>query len=437
MGSITHNRRVSSNLASAASTTFADTGVQVTSVGRPYLGAAIGTRDFVHSYIESKVSAWVDELDCLATIAKSQPHAAHSAFTHGFSNKWSYLSRTIPDTSPFLQPLEFQIRSKLIPSLTGQPPPNDELRDLLALPARLGGIALSNPVSRADSEFYASTKISDPLKYAILQQSFEYSEEIISQQCDAKSQIQKQRQKYSTEAANTIKLSLPTSLQRSIDLAQEKGSSSWLTSLPIQEFGFDLHKGAFQDALALRYNWPPLNTPSTCACGTNFSIEHALSCPKGGFTITRHNEIRDLTANLLTEVCNDVSLEPNLQPLDGESLSGACSNTQDRKHELIKKRQYEQRIREVEHASFTPLVLSSTGGMAKEATVFYKRLAHRLSSKWDQPYNKTLFWLRSRITFSLLRSAIQCIRGARSSVRHAARPPPPMDLVSSELRSTD
>ena len=113
----------SQNLASAASTTFADTGVQVTSVGRPYLGAAIGTRDFVHSYIESKVSAWVDELDCLATIAKSQPHAAHSAFTHGFSNKWSYLSRTIPDISPLLQPLEFQIRSKLIPSLTGQPPP--------------------------------------------------------------------------------------------------------------------------------------------------------------------------------------------------------------------------------------------------------------------------------------------------------------------------
>ena len=108
-----------------------------------------------------------------------------------------------------------------------------------------------------------------------------------------------------------------------------------------------------------------------------------------------------------------------------------------RKHELIKKRQYEQRVREVEHASFTPLVLSATGGMAKEATVFYKRLAHRLSSKWDQPYNKTLFWLRSRITFSLLRSAIQCIRGARSSVRHAARPPPPMDLVSSELRSID
>ena len=35
-----------------------------------------------------------------------------------------------------------------------------------------------------------------------------------------------------------------------------------------------------------------------------------------------------------------------------------------RKHEQIKKRAYEQRIREVEHATFSPLVLSATGGLA-------------------------------------------------------------------------
>ena len=33
---------------------------------------------------------------------------------------------------------------------------------------------------------------------------------------------------------------------------------------------------------------------------------HALSCPKGGFPSLRHNEVRDLTANLLSEVCNNV-----------------------------------------------------------------------------------------------------------------------------------
>ena len=210
--------------------------------GRPYLGAAIGTSEFVHSYVESKVAMWMKELDYLATFAVSQPHAAHSAFTHGFSNKWSYLSRTIPGIGSLLQPLESSIRSSLIPALTGQPPPNDGLRDLFALPARLGGLALSNPVSSADDEYLASTKISDPLKCAILQQSFEYSDKIISLQCNAKSEIRKLKHEHYTQTASTLKLSLSSSLQRSMDLAQEKGSSSWLTSLPIHEFGFALHK---------------------------------------------------------------------------------------------------------------------------------------------------------------------------------------------------
>ena len=161
----------------AATASFANTGVQVTSEGRPYLGAAIGTKEYVLSHVEGKVAQWMNELDCLATIATAQPHAAHAAFTHGLSNKWSYLTRTIDGIGSQLQPLESIIRSKLIPALTGQPPPNDAMRDLLALPARLGGIALTNPTSTADMEFSASTKISDPLKRAILQQKFEYSEE--------------------------------------------------------------------------------------------------------------------------------------------------------------------------------------------------------------------------------------------------------------------
>ena len=43
-----------------------------------------------------------------------------------------------------------------------------------------------------------------------------------------------------------------------------------------------------------------------CTCLTNFTIEHALNCPRGGFPTLRHNEIRNLTGNLLTEVCHDV-----------------------------------------------------------------------------------------------------------------------------------
>ena len=167
-----------------------------------------------------------------------------------------------------------------------------------------------------------------------------------------------------------------------------------------------------QDALALRYGWMPSRTPSHCACGTNFSVDHALSCPKGGFPSIRHNEVRDITAELLSEVCHDVEVEPHLQPLSDERFQQKTANTQDgarldiamngfwggryekcytdfrvfnplapsnsgttlqscyRKHEITKKRAYELRIREVEHSSFTPLVFSASGGMGHEASVF-------------------------------------------------------------------
>ena len=153
------------NCLSKAAAAFSDTGVKVISEGRSYLGAPLGTDEFIHTFVESKVQQWSKELESLATIAHSQPHA----FTHGMTNKWSYLTRTTPDIGYLLQPLEVIIRTKLSVALTGRPPPNDTERDLLALPTRLGGIALVNPTQATDSEFLASSRISEPLKEAILQ----------------------------------------------------------------------------------------------------------------------------------------------------------------------------------------------------------------------------------------------------------------------------
>ena len=105
-----------------------------------------------------------------------------------------------------------------------------------------------------------------------------------------------------------------------------------------------------------------------------------------------------------------------------------------RRHEQTKKRAYEQRCREVKHASFTPLVMSVTGGLANEATTFYKRLASLLSSKWDHSYSSTLCWLRCRLNFSLLRSSIQALRGSRSSIGHPIKAPVVVNLVNIESR---
>ena len=94
-----------------------------------------------------------------------------------------------------------------------------------------------------------------------------------------------------------------------------------------------------------------------------------------------------------------------------------------RLHERQKQRSYDQRVREVEHGSFTPLVFTtwSSGGMEKCASVTYKRFASLLSTKQEQNYGATIAWVRCCLSFSLLRSSIMCLRGARSSQGRAFR----------------
>jgi len=125
-----------------------------------------------------------------------------------------------------------------------------------------------------------------------------------------------------------------------------------------------------------------------------------MICRHGGLTFVCHNDLRDITAELLSNVCNDFAIGPPLQPLSGEVLTPGSANQQDearadihargfwghffdvrvfypnaqsycnasipsnyRRHKMQKKREYGDCVQEVELASFTPLVFATTGGM--------------------------------------------------------------------------
>ena len=108
-----------------------------------------------------------------------------------------------------------------------------------------------------------------------------------------------------------------------------------------------------------------------------------------------------------------------------------------RRNEMEKKRAYDERVREIEHGSFSPLVFSTSGGMGTTATVVYKRIASMIAEKHNKPYSKTIHWIRCRLNFSLLRSSITCLRGSRSAYHRPAGPPittNTMDLACSEGR---
>ena len=83
-----------------------------------------------------------------------------------------------------------------------------------------------------------------------------------------------------SEIAENLKQIVPRNTKRALELAQEKGCSVWLTVLPLQEQGFNLTKREFRDAVKLRYDWPFDDIPSVCACGENFTVDHAMVCKR-------------------------------------------------------------------------------------------------------------------------------------------------------------
>ena len=221
-----------------------------------------------------------------------------------------------------------------------------------------------------------------------------------------------------------------------------KGTSLWLTTLPIANLGFIMNKTEFQDALCLRYNMEVHGMPKFCACGKQNSVNHALSCMKGGYTSMRHNNVRDTEAQILREVCKEVTIEPPLIPskelgdkarldisarglwsgLDktmfdvrilhpgAESYKGRNMESLFKQHESEKKSKYLDHVLNTEKCSFTPLVFTTHGGYGPEADRYHKRIATLLSQKRNILYSEAISFVRRRIRFSILRTTLIAIK---------------------------
>ena len=359
---------------------FEGTAINISTQGQSHLGAALGSREYLEEYVGSKVEDWV---------------------------------------------------------------------------VRLGGLGIINPSQDAGLQYQASMKTTAPLVENIVSQVHETPDDTVV------SALQQSARREKNEVLRTrlheIKNSLTLKTQRAVELASDKGASNWLTVIPIDEMGFTLNKGEFRDALKLRYDWEIADKPSICVCGDVFNVDHAMVCRRGGFIIQRHNELRDLEADMLSMVCNDVEIEPVLQELTGESLPSGANRAPDarldihargfwerqrsaffdvrvchpnadsyrdldlkqiyKQHENDKKRLYTQRVMNVEQGTFTPLVFTTTGGMGEECKRYHNRLAELVAAKKGEVYANTVSWIRSKVSFAILRAALLCLRGSRTPKR--------------------
>ena len=85
------------------------------------------------------------------------------------------------------------------------------------------------------------------------------------------------------------------------------------------------------------------------------------------------------------------------------------------RHQQEKKRSNNQRCMEVENGTFTPLVFGTNGGVGSECSMFLATLAEKLSVVRSEDVNLTMEWLRAKLSFEVLRSALLCVRGSKKA----------------------
>ena len=92
-----------------------------------------------------------------------------------------------------------------------------------------------------------------------------------------------------------------------------------------------------------------------------------------------------------------------------------------------KKDEYNERVIKIEHGSFTPLVLSAYGGYSRETERFMSRLITKIAEKRDVPISVIANYVRTKLSFILVRSQVMCIRGCRKLWGHN------MDILEAEV----
>ena len=257
-------------------------------------------------------------------------------------------------------------------------------------------------------------------------------------------------------------------------------SGSWIHVLPFDALGNQITRSEWSVGLALRYHLDLKDLPTLChGCGCTNSRNHAFACHTGGLLSHAHDDIaRELIlilrrvaqkthvrpepvihpSHMPTDPLYDPTKKPVVTPLAGLADGSdddedpenrkrgdiACKHLFDqgttaildvrcvhlnsksnklkdpekvlKSHEMEKRRKYAAECWE-ERMHFAPFVVSRCGVFGKEATNILRLIAKTLEVKWDLPYSRTAFFVKSRMSIAILRSTTQILYGERKPMK--------------------
>jgi hypothetical protein len=433
--------------------------------GSRYVGSFIGTDEARDAWLQPQIEDWIFGIKQLAKVAQRFPQTAYCGLAKSLQMEWQYLQRVLPDAGPSFAPLEDALADFFLPSLLQEAAsPDATFRELLALPVRRAGLGVPDPQLTADRCHTASLACTSMLARTLRTRR---DLDVNAHAADASKHRRRLMKAKNTEEEEVLsRLCLAARPTASRRMRRSKETGAWLTLTPNTLNGTELSEEEFRDNLRLRFGLQPLSLPEECdGCSKKFSVDHALSCKRGGLVTLRHNDVaaewHTLCAQALTpSAVSDEPLifsgrdgtggpgNPTQPPATGPAAAppmelrgdiaahgfwrrgttaifdvrvtdtDAPSNRGQDPGKILRRHEKEKQGKYLDHClarrrHFTPLVFSVDGMRGAEAQAASKRLASLLSTKWKRTYSEVCGFVRSRLSVSLARSTTLCLRGSR------------------------
>ena len=186
----------------------------------------------------------------------------------------------------------------------------EKCRKIFALPAREGGLGIHDISDPSNKEYQFTRRATERLAEAIYRRLGTAPIDLYQ----VKAEITGERLAFHKEKRVEIGRELNDMEKLQLDLAAEKGASSWLTSLPLKSFGYILNKQEFTKAICLWYNLKIKDTAKLCVCvcvcfsSEITTLNHSLICKKGGYFRMRNNSLVPLITKLLVSTGQDAGM---------------------------------------------------------------------------------------------------------------------------------
>ena len=445
--------------------------------GERYLGGFIGSGASKEKWLGDMVAKWAAAVETLAKVATLYPQTAYAGFTFCLQNEWQYLQRAVADTGPFFEPLEKAIRTHFIPALLGLEDGDidGKYRELLTHSVTKGGLALRNPMDTAASVHAASIGATFHLTRSLVDENVQFDLGThLAVARDAGQAARRERLEREQRFLIARASDSPADERRD---KRNCASGVWLTVVPSRLNGTSISADEWRDNVRLRYNHLPLNMPQHCdGCNERMTVEHALSCKKGGLVHIRHDDVADEWRHLCgtalsfgrvereprifssvgrrarevgdtavdtpatgdrdgmqtTEERGDAGVhgfwqrqrmaifDVRITDTDARSARGRDYTKVLAAQEKEKKTKYLQSCLQM-RKDFTPLVYTVDGIAGREARNAERKLASHLAAKWGRSYSEMVYYVRVRMALSVVKANSLLIRGSRDRQR-ASRP---------------